>query len=261
MATLPATAAITAATAGAVRPRLRAASRRAMRGVSGSRRPSRPRKPTITGMQPRRPSSARTEPPATRVVLPLTPPYTATAMPPASTTEPTIGSTRELRRVPRCPVSDSRIDWRPATIAGASAARTPVTRPSTAMARISQGRTVSSPKRLPVKSSIIGRNRTVRPNPAPTPATAPTPPSTAPPASTTARTWPRVPPHEPTRPSCRRERRAPTANAGPASSTISSTAMAATVRAAAVSSALSVSQPCMCAAMGTSESGGGSRAT
>ncbi|CAM5740798.1 hypothetical protein SBADM41S_02682 [Streptomyces badius] len=74
MATLPATAAMTAATAGAVRPRLRAASRRAIRGVSGSRRPSRPRKPTITGMQPSTPSSARTEPPATKAVSPATPP-------------------------------------------------------------------------------------------------------------------------------------------------------------------------------------------
>ncbi|CAM5740792.1 hypothetical protein SBADM41S_02681 [Streptomyces badius] len=173
---------------------------------------------------------------------------------------PITGSTREPRRVPRRPVSDSRTDWRPATIAGASAARTPVTRPSAAMARISQGRTVSSPKRLPVKSSIIGRNRAVRPNPAPTPATAPTAPSTTPPASTTARTWARLPPHEPTRPSWRRERRAPTANAGPASSTISRTAMADTVRTAAVVSA-SVEYPLLIKDIGTSESGGGFRAT
>ncbi len=136
-----------------------------------------------------------------------------------------------------------------------------MTRPSTAIARISPGWTVSSPKRRPLNSSIIGRKRTVRPNPAPTPTTAPTPPSTAPPASTTARTWPRVPPHEPTRPSCRRDRRAPTAKAGPASRTISSRAIAATVRTAAVSSVSLPVQPRAYTAMGTSESGGGSRAT
>ena len=62
MATLPATAAMTAEMAGAAAARFRAVSRRAIRGATGSQRPNREIRPTRAGVQTTSPSSLTTAP-------------------------------------------------------------------------------------------------------------------------------------------------------------------------------------------------------
>ncbi len=149
--TVPATAARTAATAGAVRPRLRTASRRARRGESGSQRLARPNRPTRAGVMATTPSSAMAEPAATRTNWSeTTEPYRAMAAPSRTAPRPISGSTRLLRRTPRRPVREARTVCREAVTAGTIAESRPVRTASAAMASSSSGLTVKPPNRCPM---------------------------------------------------------------------------------------------------------------
>ncbi len=182
------------------------------------------------------PSSARALPPAT-TVEPISDalPYRAIEAPPATASRPMTGSTRLARRTPRRPVSEASTVCRDAVIAGTIADSSPVTTASRAMAASSSGRKSKPPKRLPSCSSSTGRSAMVSTTPIAVPTTAATAPMTRPPESTMERMWRRSPPLAPTRPSWRRERRAPTAKAGPASRQISSMARPTTVARMAIS--------------------------
>ena len=134
-ATTPATVAATAATAGTVRVRWRAASRTAYRIASGSTRASFERPTTTTGTSRIMPSTAT----MAAIAMAYSPPpvalapYAETAMPPPSRSTPSTGERNEGRLSPRRPASTETTSWRDASQAGTTAASSAETRPKPAM--------------------------------------------------------------------------------------------------------------------------------
>ena len=189
--------------------------------------------------------------------VPRLAPYAAPATPAPSSTSPSSGERREGRGSPRRPPSTATTSWREASQAGTIAASSALSRPKpTTPARWLQV-TSNGPKRVPEKRCSSGARSTVEPTPSTTPRAAATLPSTTPEASTTRRAWAGVPPAAATRARVRAWRRAPTANAGPASSTTSSSTIT-TTSTTEVNRAPSRVSPPHCISGESSLSGGGS---
>src|SRR5690349_18738028 len=137
-ATTPATVAATAATAGTVRVRWRAASRAAYLAVSGIRPETRAIAVTTTGTTRIMPSTETIAAPAIqKAPLPLsevTAPYADAATPMPTSTRPTTGVDARGRRSPRRPASTATTSWRLASQAGTTDARTAETTPKAVIA-------------------------------------------------------------------------------------------------------------------------------
>ena len=141
--------------------------------------------------------------------------------PPAASASPTASQRLRDRAMPRRPASPATTSCRAAVKAGTSAASTPASTARPAIATSAAGkhavRRRSGRRRRTARPA--GGRRTRRRRRAAMPAAAPTTPSTTPSASTMRRRCAASPPLAATSASSRRRRRAPTAKAGPASST------------------------------------------
>jgi hypothetical protein len=147
------------------------------------------------------------------------------AAPAATSATPSTTHRRRDRVMPRRPASAATTSWRAAIQAGTSAASSPVATASPAKPASASGNTRKPPDLEWTRcSSSSGRPAAARATPSPTPRAAATAPRTTPSASTIRRRCAGLPPAAATSARSRRRRRAPTANAGPASRMISSIA-------------------------------------
>ena len=154
-----------------------------------------------------------------------TAPTADTAAPAAASATPSTTHRRRDRVIPRRPASAVTTSWRDETHAGTSAASSPVATASPARPASASGNTRKPPDLEWTRcSSSSGRPAAARATPNPTPRAAATAPRTTPSASTIRRRCAGLPPAAATSARSRRRRRAPTANAGPASRMISSIA-------------------------------------
>src|SRR4051794_39864863 len=188
-ATTPATVAATAATAGTVRVRCRAASRAAYRGESGSRPASFATPTTTTGARRIMPSTATTAD-AAIANSPLeldVAPYADPAMPMPTSTRPTMGERNDGRLSARRPASTATTSCRDAIHAGTTVASTALARPKSAIpARCTQG-TSNGPNVASDQCWTIGTATAPATMPSTTPARAAVVPRTTPPPTTTRR--------------------------------------------------------------------------
>ena len=155
-------------------------------------------------------------------------PSTASSTPRPTSTTPATGERRLAPRSPRRPASTATTSWREAIQAGTTAARKALRRPSAAIAARCDQWIWNGPNQESERACRNGTRATLA---SPMPSTMPTTPEKAPTTRAAPRTtrldWAGVPPLAEIRARLRDCRRAPTANAGPARSTTSISAITA----------------------------------